>query len=296
LLEGGQKKHEPEPTASLRKKMVRAIDRVAEAMSDANFVAGRSPSRLAADLGSTALLMRKALSDGHVTVDEYKRWTGRLWQALFFGPDGQGGTVPEHMESLNGEEAFIIDFASPRLSAAMALWCMTEWGSSNADGAWFRLSAAQLAVRLPWLGAGGSPEEVMEELSRMATVLLPKEAQQDLAAAWRRWMRSATALTQLENALKGLDPKVLASMCSRPRIADGELLWQAGKLHVAVGDCVRTGKATVRALGRQETSKFTGMMLAPVSDLLNSDLGLSSAAVAELRELFVSATASHVGG
>ena len=291
--EGKKEAQKPHPSEArprdLRPKVLRVVSRIEDAMSRAEFVDSRPPERLAADIGFAALLLTKAQHDGYLTADDFQGASGRLWKILFFGSDGRSGAIPERIARLSAEER--LEFAdamrSPRLSAAMTVWCLGERRNGGQLSSWFRLSAALLAARLPWLTQGGEPEEIAKELDRVGQVLIP-DSETELFAIWRSWLRCGIATAALEDALSSRSGLELMRLCSRAQIADGELLWQANAFHTAVGPCRRdaSSKALVCPLGRPDAQmKFQGHFLVPVRDLVDADLGLAPEVCQELRDL-----------
>lgn len=279
LLKGKQRLEDEEEARTaaerLRPRLLQALTRIEEAMSNPDFVANRPLGRLAADIGSTALLLRKALADGVLSRDEFRSMTRSLWEALFFGRDGGAGAIPARLardEAGEAGETFVESLASPRLSAALALWCLLEWESRSPEAAWFRLSAGLLAAKLPWLVVGGTPEEVAAELSRIAGSLLSGVDQDALLSAWRRWVRAGAALAAMDGALNAWSQKDLAALIRKGSVSDGELLWQAGEFCTAAGACRRDAqrKGDVRPLGSSKLKRFRGDWLTPVSDLLET--------------------------
>jgi HKD family nuclease len=129
----------------------RAVIAVERALCDSAFVEGRSPALLGADVAVAAVLLVKGLADGHLDVATYRESTRRIWQALFFGSGGALGALPARIESIaeNERAGFIAALTSPRLSAAIALWSITEFGAEDADAIWFRYSAAALQEQCP---------------------------------------------------------------------------------------------------------------------------------------------------
>ena len=193
--------HESRPQ-DLRPTVLKIVARIEDAMSRPEFVDKRPPERLAADLGFAALLLTKARNDGYLTADDFQGASGRLWKALFFGNDGRSGIIPVRIAGLSEEERleFTRAMQSPRLWAAITLWCRSEWRDDEQSSSWFRFSAALLASHLPWLTQGGDPEKIAEDLDRIGQLLVP-EAHMELFAIWRSWLQCGSATAALEEAL-----------------------------------------------------------------------------------------------
>lgn len=175
------------PEAKMAEQLRRALKGVEAALLEPTFVAARRPGLLGADIALAAILLVKGLADGYLEVEPYRATTRKLWAELFFGAGGNGtGSIARRLQELDvdGHAEFVAAFASPRLSAALVLWCLTEWGADDAEALWFRMSAAQLQHRQPWLFASASPDAVAVELQRQATSLLPPNAQRAVVVTW----------------------------------------------------------------------------------------------------------------
>jgi hypothetical protein len=62
--------------------------------------------------------------------NEFRGFTRRFWAILFFGARGKTGIIPRRLESITSEQErmlFVQALMSPRLTAALALWCCPEW-------------------------------------------------------------------------------------------------------------------------------------------------------------------------
>jgi hypothetical protein len=163
-----------------------------------------------------------------------------------------------------------VAFASPRLSAALVLWSLTEWRADDPDAHWFRMSAAQLQYRQPWLFASAPREIVAAELQRQAASFLPPNEQMAVTAAWVELIRSGEVLRLLFEALSPIPHLDLVRCVTAKEVAGHELLWQANALAIAVKAYRREGavNAEVRMLGGAAPRRFKGDHLVPLRDLL----------------------------
>ena len=256
----------------LRKKLVGALENVVTAMSADEFIAGRPPERLGADIAATALLLRKGLVDQIISEDDFASITERLWSVLFFGSKGESGVIQKHLGSSPAElsASFESAIASPRLSAALTMWCFPDWGDGSTDAIKFRFAAMVLAARLPWLIAGGTVEEVAGELRRLSRAMPTGAEFETLHTAWRNWVQAGAAFGEFENVVKGWTPKDLADAVDDDEVKRGDLLWQAGELCVAETNYRRDSKtkALVRPLAGSDPKKLIGSWLVPVASLL----------------------------
>jgi hypothetical protein len=166
--------------------------------------------------------------------------------------------------------AFEVALASPRLTAALILWSFPDWSATTLAAAKFRFMAGLLAAKLPWLIAGGTPEEVAAELRRLSRAMPTGASFESLLAAWRAWVQAGMAFSAFENAVKSTAPRDLADLVSVAEVERGELLWQVGEFCVAEARCRRDArsKATIRPLGGFESKKIVGNWLVPVTALL----------------------------
>jgi hypothetical protein len=261
-----------EEGARLRNKLMGALEKVIKAMSTDEFVASRPPDRLGADIAATALLLRKGLVDRILSKEDFASVTDQLWTVLFFGGKAKPGVIPKRLleADVDATVAFEVALASPRLTAALVLWSFPDWSATTLAAAKFRFTAGLLAAKLPWLIAGGTPEEVAAELRRLARAMPIGANFESLLAAWRAWVQAGAAFSDFQNAVKSTTPRDLAELVSVAEVERGELLWQVGEFCVAEARCRREAKskATVWPLGDSEPKKIVGNWLVPVSALL----------------------------
>ena len=262
-----------EVSARLRRRLIAALEKVVAAMSTDEFVSSRSPERLAADIAATALLVRKGLADEIISGDDFVAISNRLWGVLFFGSEGEHGVLQSHLTMCSPEDRikFEAAFASARLTAALTLWCLPNWGGSGTQAIRFRFSAMLLTARLPWLVAGASIEEIHGEFRRLARAMPNAAKFEALVAAWTRWIRAGMAFQEFERALLAWSPRQLAQAINQNQVNPGELLWQGGKFCVAHGYYRRdqSTNAIVYPLTEATPIRFKGDWLVPVSELLN---------------------------
>ena len=263
----------PSPEVRVAEQLRRALKNVEAALLEPTFITGRRPWLLGADIALAAILLVKGLADGHLEIEHYRETTRKLWSELFFGSKGDGtGSIARRMQELNADERgeFIAAFASPKLSAALTLWSLTEWHADDPDALWFRASAARLQHRNPWLFGPASPEVVAAELQSQAVSLLPPNEQKAVIAAWLELIRSGEALRLLYESLTSIPHLDLVRKVTAKEIRARELLWQANSLAVPVQAYRRDSsvRGEVRLLGETTVRKFKGDHLVPINDLL----------------------------
>jgi hypothetical protein len=256
----------------LRKKLVGALENVVKAMGAEEFIEGRSPERLGADIAATALLLRKGLADQILSGDDFVSITGRLWSILFFGSKGEPGALPKKIESsppgIGG--AFEAAVMSPRLTAALTLWCFPDWGHGSTEAIRFRFASMVLAARLPWLIAGAAVDEIVGELRRLSRAMPMGVDFDSLLTAWRNWVRAGVAFREFERAVGEFSAKDLADAIVVNEVKRGDLLWQVGELCIASENYSRDPKtkAVVLPLTGASPRKIIGNWLVPVAPLL----------------------------
>lgn len=257
----------------LKRKVRRALRRVEEALTEEAFVEARAPKLLGADIALAAILLVKGLSDGYIEPQVFRETSRRLWDSLFFGGGTCDGTVPKRLAGLSStmdQDKFVAAMASSRLSAAAALWCMTEYQVGDAEALAFRLSAAHLHANHPWLFSGGTPEEVATEIFRYARALLSDDRQTQAAPAWAEFVRAGESLRMLTDALKLAGPD-LRTKVKAEWLEPTEVVWAGGGLALPVDRVRRTGndKAEVRMLGEAGTRKFKAAYIMPIRELID---------------------------
>ncbi|MCE7998832.1 MAG: hypothetical protein HEP70_08245 [Rhodobiaceae bacterium] len=259
----------------LRNKLLAALNNVISVMGAEEFVASRPPERLGADIAATALLLRKGLSDEILTEEDFADVTNRLWIVLFFGSKDQPSVFQRHREACSPEqwEAFEAAVSSPRLTAALTLWCFPDWGRDSTDAIRFKFSAMLLAGRLPWLVSGGTVEEIHGELRRLARAIPGSADFETLVVAWTHWTQAGIAFQEFERAVARWSAKELADLVTVKKACRGELLWQVGQFCVSDADYRREPKtkAVVHQLGKSAPLKILGSWLVPVTALVSDD-------------------------
>lgn len=272
LLDERQKLlHRIKEAARLRKKLLAALESVATAMASDEFVLGRPPERLGADIAATALLIKKGLTDKIIPEEDFANITKRLWATLFFSPTS---VIKKRLASCSFEERYDFETAitTPRLTAALTLWCLPDWSCNSREAIQFRLSAMLLVSEFPWLVSGGTIEELHGEFRRLSRTLPESAKFEALVAVWANWIRGGAAFNEFERALKNWNSKELAESIRREEVTSGELLWQSGGFFLADANYRRDAKtnATIHSVIRPEEVKlFKGNRLVPVSDLLH---------------------------
>ena len=182
-----------------RRQLGRALKAVEAALLEEGFVSARNPELLGADMALAAILLVKGLADGLLDPQDYRETTRRLWTALFFGEQGRPGRLSARLAMLADaeKEAFIAAITSPRLSAALTLWSMTDWAAIDADASAFRLATARLYQTHRWLFANGPVDAILAEIASQAEVLLPPNEQALASRAWVELVRVGEALEAL---------------------------------------------------------------------------------------------------
>ena len=256
----------------LRKRLLSALDMVAEAMASDEFLEGRSPDRFGSDIAATALLLRKGLNDRILSTEDFTEVSGKLWTVLFFGLKGHPSLLEKLSERLvDAEQAGQLKaIASPKLSAALTLWCLPNWDVGDLETVQFRFSAMLLSARFPWLVAGGEPEDVQVELRRLARSLNIDAGYDALNVAWVQWLRVGIAFAGFEESAQKSTPKDLAQKIVSDEVRAGELLWQAGELCVSEIGYKRAPNvhAIVHPLKGGAQKKIKGDWLVPVKELV----------------------------
>ena len=262
-----------EESARLRNKLMSALENVVTAMSSEDFISSRSPERLGADIAATALLLRKGLVDEIISDKDFADITERLWAVLFFSSKGEPGMIEKHLDSCPVDEStsFKSGITSPRLTAALILWCFPDWVGDSTHGIKFRFSAMLLAARLRWLVCGGSVNEIHGELRRLSRAMPLGTDYDTLVETWARWVRAGFAFNEFEKAAGPWKAKDLAEKVAIEQVKQGELLWQAGEFCVADKDYQREQitYATVHPLTGGDQKTFYGNWLVPVTPLLS---------------------------
>ncbi len=287
------------PEGKTAAQLHRALLAVEQALREPIFVETRNPTLLGADLALAAVLLVKGLADGLLDVAIFRASTRSLWEALLFGDKGNcaGGSLPRRVNAIVDpveRDAFIAALATPRLAAALALWSITEWNADDEDSHWFRLSAAQLQERCPWLFAAAAPDVLRAELQAMADGLLPPN---ERAAATRTWMnvvRAGEGLRALRKALVDRTYDELRAATKAPFVRPSDLVWVNGRLAFPVGRFAREDrvKAQVRFLGETAASRYYATHLLPVRELLHAGvLDLPPGAGGEILQLIGTAEA-----
>jgi hypothetical protein len=257
----------------LRGKFLDVLGKIAAAMSSDAFLMNRSAERLGGDICAVALLLRKALADGVLSSEDFSSFTTTIWEVLFVGSAGAKGAIPRRLESLGDEaDEFVSRLASPRLTAALVLWCLPQWRISDRGTGRFRLAAALIAAKLPRLLQGGEPAAVAAELQRLSRSIATESSFENLLTAWRAWLRAGAALGEFAALAKRKPQAEMAKLVLAPEVRRGALLWQVDELCTADAAYRREikVKATVLPIYGSEARKVAGSFLVPVAHLLKS--------------------------
>jgi len=282
-----------EEGAKLRNRLLKAIKQVADAMMSDDFIDGRPLERLGADIAVTALLLRKALADQILSEEDFAHATESFWHILFFGDKDTPSVIQRLASRREADESLppLEGLASPKLTAALTMWCAPNWGGQEAHATKFRFSAMLLAARFPGLVSGGTPDEIHAELSRLSRAMNSNIGTQSFYETWLRWLKSGVALAEFEQAAARITSKELAQKITKNWVRADALLWQAGDLYVSNDNYRREPNVTAHVVPLRggETKSFKGNWLTPVEALIEKDGILSMNSEArQLLKSFVS--------
>lgn len=263
-----------------RVRLTKLLTKIESTIQRPEYILRRKADRLAGDIAFLAVLMAKARSDGLLDEQSYRSQTLRFWRVLFFGSRGDNGLIPAFLKTLDEEDhaTFSADMRSPRLSAAMALWCTFDCAGIETEAQKFRFSTALLASRHRWLSEGGEQEAIMEELQRLAAKLFPASRHEEIFETWIRWVRDGHAVAKLYAGLASRQQGELTKYCARSTVKAGELAWQSGRgLCVTDQDIARVpkGKAYLRPVDGSDAVLVQSMFVAPLLDILKADIDLT---------------------
>ncbi|ESQ87924.1 hypothetical protein ABAC460_17180 [Asticcacaulis sp. AC460] len=268
-----------EDRAKLGLRVVRLLKKIVESIAKPAFVESRTAPELARDLGFLSMLMTMARSDGNLPAATYREQTLSLWRALFFGADGKSGLIPMRISALEVEEQtrFIREMHSPRLSAAMTLWCMLDWHNADQEAKQFRFAAASLAAKYRWLSEGGTQEQILTELQNIADTLLPSQDRSALFGLWVNWVRDGHAFETIANALGKYTQLELAALCTRESLSAGALTWQIGRGYctLSMADKKSAEKFTLLPIDQSAKMLVQTKYLAPLQEILKVNIGVS---------------------
>ncbi len=224
-------------------------------------------------------------------VSAFRATTRKLWGALFFGEGARGGAIPARISALPAgpsRDAHVADLATPTLAASLTIWFAPEWQATDAESAWFRLSAAMLQARNSWLFAAASPSNLTAMIESLSSKLLPPNEQTAALNAWREVVRAGTALASLSAALESGPHSDFVKSSHPCWLEASDLVW-VGRTLAFPAKRTRlepNAKVAVRPLGAISDSKFRGDFVFPIRHLLESGvLHLPDGARAEILRL-----------
>lgn len=273
----------------LAPKVARTLARIEQGIAQPSFVTSRPPDRLAADIGLLCLFLAKARIDRYIDAKAYRDRAISIWNVLFFGSNGMNGSIPRVLAEMGERERehFIAEMRSPMLTAAMSLTCMIDWADAGLEARAFRFAVAQLAAKHDWLSKGGSKDDILAELENIAAKLLPDATPDYLCSLWVGWLRDGEALASISRAFAKYTQPELAALCPRRKMLKGELTW-----HVTYGFCILQsdligddGKPMLAPIDKRPPFKNLAKMVAPLSDLLQANIGISDAVKQQLFSL-----------
>lgn len=271
--------HEAQTTPLAGHKLVRLLKKIEGSLAYPAYASSRAPTRLSSDIASIAILMSFARLKGQIAPADYRERTMAMWKVLFFGETGDDGAVPRYLAGLSASEraVAISELRSAKLSAAMATWCMIDWTNADSEARKFRFASAELASRHRWLSEGSDRESVMREIDRIAMKLLPSDREQ-LLRLWNEWLRDGHSVFEFRRAVEDIAQRELAQACVRTQLRKGEVVWQSRKgFCIITEDFYRSSarRATLQPVDRPEPFKVQSDFVAPITDLLRSDLPIS---------------------
>lgn len=236
-------------------RAIKLLGQVTQWMGSEAYLRNRQPEHLAIDLQITSGMLRAALHEGWVSIEEFFNYTHQLWLSLFFTSKEEPtrGWIDYRYRSAQSPEDFAARMKSPILSAAMAAWALCVPANIHTpEYARFRLACVLSVARLPWLWRGGPEETIAAELQKVISLTAIRETEKNLQFVndqWTKLMRQGEALRRLEIALAGRQPKDLKNRIKQDAIDAGELLWQGrvGFL-VAKNSTRRSSNESVRLL------------------------------------------------
>lgn len=268
--------------------VARAVGRIERALLDPEFVLGRSPALLSADIGLAASILVLGLVSRHLSVETFRETTRRLWGALFFGDSAHPSAIAARLAAEGSPEAFMAAFVDQRLIALLSIWCATEWIASDDDAAWFRLSAAQLQSTWPQLFAGAQPEFIGLAIIDISGAMLPPNEQLTCRRTWRGIVRAGKAIECLRSSLENAPLPVLQDVPRNTWLETTDLVWAGKSLGFPTARVRHDAKTKVamRALGARTDTKFQGAFVFSVRALLNAGvLDLPIEALPEITEM-----------
>lgn len=263
-----------------KRRIADVLKQIEAAMGAEQFLAGRPPDLLAADLKVAAVLLRTGLREGWISAPEFFDTTHRIWMPLFFSgsPTPNQGWLEFRFQHADDPAAWVAAMRSPELAAALLGWAFAV-APRDGSPAWarFELATALAVARLPWLWDGGDTQAVGRELEvLLAHTRLERASEVSVTDAWHGLLRRGHALLRLEQAAHGIPPDVLRSRVKADALRAGELLWQG-----TAGYCVvvaptsrsKMGKVPVlRLQQRVEQSQFAAAYTMPVSLLVDESV------------------------
>lgn len=266
LLSGRQR--DAKKNGRVNAALGRAVAAIERALCDQSFVKARAPALLGIDVAFTGALLVKGLADGHLDVATYRETTRKIWQALFFGDVRRRGNLVARIDAAAGNEraSFIGALTSPRLSAAMALWSITEFGATDEDGGWFRFSAAALQEQCPWLLTSDPPDVVAAEIASMAAALLPPNERIAAISAWIELVQAGEALRMLRQSLQRAEKSKLIQLVPKLGLTSADLVWAGDDFGYPI-TAVEPGsnaKIEVQVIGQEKRRRFLASYLIPV--------------------------------
>ncbi len=273
-----------EVTEKERRRVLKMLGHIRDAMTSHDFLERRSPDQLATDLKLTATLLRAGLREGWIEVEEFFDFTHAVWSSLFFTSEGNVsvGWIEQRVAKEEDKESFIAAMRSPALSAALAAWAIAiPKRNETPKQARFVLASALGVARLPWLWHGGEPDAVARELAALIFNTSAENTELDKAMTvsrdkWEHLLRTGYALACLIQEVDAFSTSELRSLIRQDRLEKGELLWQGSAgICIVTHSCSRGKFGIVKVLrlqGKEEVSDFKASFTIPMRSLLSENV------------------------
>ena len=272
------------PTERDSRSIAQLLDQLQTALTSAEFLSGRGPEHLAADLKLASTLLCVGRRKGWIERERFLDLTRRVWSSLFFSSAHRrnAGWLQVLSDTSEDRETFINSLRSKQLSAALIGWYLAvpADGAQSFATARFKLAAALAVARLPWLWQSEDLNGIAEELGSLLTHtadpgLSPEEIKGRAEAEWNLLMHRGHALRRLESAVSNTTPASIREKIAIEELRPGDLLWQgeAGFYIVRHGWSRNSGEdASVSELGGEGVEiRFKASHIVPVRTLLEEE-------------------------
>ena len=248
-------------TALNKRRIARILDQLEGAMTNSQFLEGRSPDHLAMDLKVASVLLGVGLAKGWLERERFFELTHSIWSSLFFARGrNEDGWLEYRANTAEDREAFVGSMRSAELSAALIGWYLAARGpgSRTPETARFTLAAALAVGRLPWLWQGGGQEDIANELAVLLAHTTEggrpdhEERVRSAEIEWERLVQRGEALRRFELAIGDATLDTIRGRVRIDELVPGDVLWQgAAGFCVVLGRCSRSSKDNVPVLKLQ---------------------------------------------